>query len=148
MDFLIWVWVIIMCSSAVIEFFSMQMVAVWFTFSSLVAIILSLCGVLWWVQVLVFCIVALVLLLALRRFSLKFLLKNTDQKTNIDSVVGTTHKLLESIEPEKAGSIKINGVIWTAVCEDENKTLKENEFVKIVKVSGNKLIVKSAKNEK
>ncbi len=145
MDYLIWIWVAILACSVAIEMLSMQMIAVWFTFSSMAAIILNLCGVIWWIQVLVFCLLALVLLLALRKFSLKYLLKNTNQKTNVDSIVGSHHKLLESIEPEKNGSLKINGVVWTAVGKDEKQKIDAQTFVEIVKVDGNKLVVVPAK---
>ncbi len=146
MDFLIWVWVAVLCASAIVEFLSMQMVAIWFTFSAMATIVLNLCGVIWWVQVLVFCVLSLVLLLSLRKFSLKYLLKNTNQKTNADSLVGTTHKLLEKIEPEKSGSLKINGVVWTAICENKDQTLNAGEVVEITKIEGNKLFVKPCEN--
>lgn len=140
-DYLVWIWLAVAVVSALLEFATMQMVSIWFTFASIVAIILALCGVVWWVQVLVFCVLALVLLLALRKFSLKYLLKNNNSTTNVDSVVGTEHKLQQSISPDNAGALKINGVVWTAVCEDESASIEAGNQVRVVKVNGNKLVV-------
>ena len=138
-DFLIWIWLGIAIASAVLEFVSMQMVSVWFTVGSIVAIILSLCGVVWWVQLLTFGIVSLVLLLCLRKLCLKYLLKNDNATTNIDGLVGTTQKLVEPITTDTAGAVKISGVVWTAVSEGAN--IEKGEMVKIERVEGNKLIV-------
>lgn len=139
-DFLVWVWLGTAIISAVLEFVTMEMVSIWFTFASIVAIILALCGVIWWVQLIVFCVLALGLLLGLRKFSMKYLLKNTNEKTNVDSVVGTTHKLLKSITKDEPGEIKINGVVWTVISKN-GSSIKKDAEVKIEKVDGNKLIV-------
>lgn len=139
-DFLIWIWLGIAIASAVLEFVSMQMVSVWFTVGSIVAIILSLCGVVWWVQLLTFGIVSLVLLLCLRKICLKYLLKNDNTTTNVDGLVGTTQKLVEPITSDTAGAVKISGVVWTAVAESDTN-IEKGEMVKVERVEGNKLIV-------
>ena len=139
-DFLIWIWLGIAIASAVLEFVSMQMVSVWFTVGSIVAIILSLCGVVWWVQLLTFGIVSLVLLLCLRKICLKYLLKNDNTTTNVDGLVGTTQKLVEPITSDAAGAVKISGVVWTAVAESDTN-IEKGEMVKVERVEGNKLIV-------
>ncbi len=140
-DYLVWVWLAVAVVSALLEFATMQMVSIWFTIASIVAIILALCGVVWWVQVLVFCALALVLLLSLRKFSIKYLLKNDKTTTNVDSLIGTEHKLRQSITLDSAGELKINGVVWTAVGKDESTSIEAGQQVRVVKVDGNKLIV-------
>lgn len=139
-EFLIWIWLGIAIASAVLEFISMQMVSIWFTVGSIVAIILSLCGVIWWAQLLTFGIVSLVLLLSLRKICLKYLLKNDNATTNVDGLVGTTQKLVEPITKDAAGAVRISGVVWTAVAEND-VSIEKGESVKIERVEGNKLIV-------
>ncbi|MBR1925682.1 MAG: NfeD family protein [Clostridia bacterium] len=139
MTYFVWIWLAILILSTILELISLQMVSIWFTFSSVVAIILDLCGVIIWVQVLVFCVLALVLLICLRRFSIKYLLKGDKTKTNVDSILNGTYKLLEEIDEEKAGSIKVNGVVWTAISKQK---IKAGEKVVVTKIDGNKLIVK------
>ena len=41
-----------------------------------------------------------------------------------------------------AREIKVNGVIWTALNENESEPINENEKVVIVAVRGNKLVVR------
>ena len=147
-EYLVWIWLAIAIASAILEFVSMQMVSVWFTVGSIVAIILSLCGVAWWIQLLTFGIVSLVLLLALRKLCLKYLLKNDNTTTNVDGMVGTTQKLIEPIIDDKAGAVKISGVVWTAVTAD-NTSIANGETVVVERVEGNKLIVsKKQKGDK
>ena len=139
-DFLVWIWLCVAVASALIEFVTMQMVSICFTFSSIVAIILARCGVVWWVQVIVFCVLALGLLLGLRKFSMKFLLKGSNEKTNAESIIGTTHTLLKPITKNEPGELKINGIVWTAV-SNNGSSIKKDVEVKIEKIDGNKLVV-------
>lgn len=146
MTYFVWIWLGILVVSAILEFVSLQMVSVWFCVSSVVAVILDLCGVAIWVQALVFVTLALILLICLRGFCLKYLLKNDNTKTNVDNLIGSKHTLIEAIHGEKSGSIKINGVVWTTVCEKEKK-IEKGQKVKIIRVEGNKLIVEKVKEE-
>ncbi len=71
-----------------------------------------------------------------------FLQKNKSRhKTNIDALVGRTAVVIKTIEPQKAGKVRVGGEKWTAASQ-KNIILQENTVVTIVKVKGNKLIVK------
>ena len=72
------------------------------------------------------------------------MLKNNNQTTNVDSFVGTTHKLLKSIEDEQMGEIKINGVVWNVVSKN-GKTIEKDSKIKILDIQGNKFIVEEEK---
>ncbi len=141
MTYFVWIWLGILALSAILEFVTMQMVSVWFCASSFAAVILDLCSVAIWVQALVFVLLALLLLVCLRKFCLKFLLKNDNAKTNVDQLLGSVHTLLEEIKKGENGSLKVNGVVWTAQ-SDKGQAIKKGEEVVITKVDGNKLIVK------
>lgn len=143
-DYLVWVWLAVVVASAALEFITMQMVSIWFTFAGIITIILALCGVIWWVQLLVFCGSSLILLVSLRRLALKYLLKNDKTKTNVDGFVNNNYKLIEPITSDAPGAVKINGVVWTAVSED-NSEIEKDKVVTVVKIDGNKLIVKLSK---
>ncbi len=143
-DYLVWIWLAVAVVSAALEFITMQMVSIWFTFASIITIILALCGVVWWGQLLVFCGLSLVLLLSLRKLALKYLLKNDKTKTNVDSFVNNNYKLIQPITADTPGEVKINGVVWTAVSED-GAEIEKDQVVTVVKIDGNKLIVKLSK---
>ena len=67
-------------------------------------------------------------------------MKNTDEKTNIDSLIGREAKLLKSISLGELGEVKLGDVVWTATTKDETP-LSAGTLIKIVQVQGNKLIV-------
>lgn len=147
MDYLVWVWLAVLCVSTALEFITMQMVSIWFAIASIVAIVLALFCVAWWVQLIVFSVLSLVLLVTLRKFSMKFLLRNTNTKTNADSIIGTVHKLIEPISEDKPGAVKINGVVWNAISKN-GKSIKQNVEVKIENIEGNKLVVSKVETKK
>ena len=65
------------------------------------------------------------------------------EKTNIDEIIGKKYRLLEKTDFETVGSIKIHDVIWSVV-EENQKTIESGEIVEVVKVQGNKLVVKKS----
>lgn len=136
---MIWVWAAIFLVTILIEVFSLELDCVWFSVGSLVAFILALCHVNWIVQLVVFLVVSIVLLLSVGLVCKK-LLKNTKSKTNLDVLIGTSHTLLKAIEPESAGEVKVNDIVWRAVSKN-GEAIAKNEKVKIVSVEGNKFIV-------
>ena len=143
----VYVWLGVVVASLILEFVTMELVSVWVSIGGFIGMILALCGVNYIVQLVVAIAISIGCILGLRKVTLKFLNKNQD-KTNIDMAVGTHVKLLEDVTEEKMGSAKYNGVVWSVKSEDETKKLKAGTFVEIVKVEGNKLIVKKAQNAK
>ena len=144
----VYIWLGVVVASLILEFVTMELVSVWVSIGGFIGMILALCGVNYIVQLVVAIVISIACILGLRKVTLKFLNKNQD-KTNIDLAVGTHVKLLEDVTEEKMGSAKYNGVVWSVKSEDETKKIKAGALVEIVKVEGNKLIVKKAnvKNE-
>ena len=136
---LYFVWTIIIAAALLIEFFTMQMVSIWFAVGGAFGLVLSLIGGIGLeVQIIVSAIVALISIVFLRKFALKFLHKSADTK-DAGTLVGKTAEVVEEISPEKAGAVKLNGVLWTAISEEN---LQVGAKVKIIDVLGNKLKVK------
>ncbi len=137
---MIWVWAGIFILTLVIEIVTVELASIWFTFGSLVAFILALCDVSINIQIIVFLVVSTVLLACLRTIFIRLLKKN-NEKTNLDTVIGTTHTLLKGIGLETLGEIKLNGVVW-GVTTENGEQIEAGEKVQIVEVRGNKFIVK------
>ncbi len=141
-----YIWLAVVVISLVIEFVSLELVSIWFSIGSFIAMILALCGVGYEIQIAVAIIVSLACILGLRKVTLKLL--NKDQgKTNMDLAVGTKTILLTDASEEELGTAKYNGVVWSAKPEN-GKLIKAKTEVEIVKVEGNKLIVKPLKQHK
>ncbi|MBR3790695.1 MAG: NfeD family protein [Clostridia bacterium] len=136
---LYFVWTIIIAAALLVEFFTMQMVSIWFAVGGVFGLVLSLIGGIGLeVQIIVSAVVALISIVFLRKFALKFLHKSAD-KNDAGTLVGKTAEVVEKISPENAGAVKLNGVLWTATSEEN---LQVGAKVKIIDVLGNKLKVK------
>lgn len=136
---MVWVWAIVIALSLVVEFITMQMVSIWLALGGVVGLILALIGgVAIEIQIVVVVIVSLLAILFLRKFALKFL-NSTSENKKADILIGKRTKMIEPTTKNDAGTIKINGVLWTAVA-DEN--IAVGEEVEVVEINGNKLKVK------
>ena len=137
----IWIWVAVVAISLIIEFSTMEMVSLWTAIGGVCALILAACEVTFEIQLIVFFGISIILLLSLRKIAIKYLLKNSTQKVGTDRVIGTKTKLLTEITSDEPGTIKVYGVVWSAIT-DNGEPLAENTVVEIVELRGNKFIVK------
>lgn len=148
METMFWVWLAVIAISLVIEIITLDLVSVWFACGAVIPFILSAIGgigVEW--QILVFVIVTALLIIFVRKYAQKLLLKNMNTKTNADSLIGKKYRLLEDTDFEHIGSVKVNDVVWTAVSSD-GSLIKAGQLVEVEKIDGNKLIVKAVEEKK
>lgn len=147
MEWLIFLWLGIIILTIVLEATSYDLISIWFSAGALVSMILAIIDattkleINWVAQVLVFVIVSLILILSLRPVTKKYL-KRIDVKTNIDTIVGKHGIVVDAIESGERGTVKVDGVIWTAISNDD---VLSDEKVEILAIEGNKLIVKAIK---
>ncbi len=144
---MVYVWLAVVCVSALVEAFTLQMAGIWFVVGGLVALIMAACDVALEWQIIAFIVISLILLLALRRLCLKFLLKKDTTRTNIDVLIGSEVKLLNPLNVDTPGAVKFGDVIWTAVAKSSSVNLPEGALVRVLEVSGNKLIVEPVERE-
>ena len=136
------VWLALLVVMLIVEALGPALVSIWFAFGALVTLIVSFIpNVPWWVEVIVFVVISVATLLALRPIFRKYFKRNSFQ-SNIDSFKGKRGYVIEDITYLKPGAVKINDVSWTAIPVNENETIKENEVIEVVAVNGNKLVVK------
>ena len=136
-----YIWLGVVVASLIIEFVSLELVSIWVSVGSFLAMILALCGVGFEVQIVVAVVVSIGCILGLRKITLKLLNKNKD-KTNLDLAIGTKVKLIEGVTPDKMGVAKYNGLEWSVKSKDESLSIKEGSHVEILAIEGNKLIVR------
>ena len=136
------VWLSIFVLSLIIEACTTELVSIFFTLGSIVALILSLInGIpLYW-EIIAFTVLSIVSLLALRPV-MKKVLDRQKRKTNVDEFIGKTVKLTKGYEEFNNGETKLNGLYWTVINVNEEEPIEEGTLVTIVSVQGNKLVVK------
>lgn len=136
----LYIWLAVTAAALIIEFITTEMVSVWFVGGGLVAMLLAGLGLDWYFHIPAFIVVSLTMMLCFRGLVMKKLSKG-EVKTNAETVIGKEFELLTDIGFNKAGSIRINGVVWTAVAENENAEIPAGTKVILKKIEGNKYIV-------
>ena len=138
-----WIWALVIAAFLILEFMTYQLVSIWLAGGSVVGLILSFFDVPPWVQFAASLAVAIVLLVFTRRIVKKWL-EVKGNKINLDAFENKEVLLLTDITQAKIGTVKIDGVVWNA---SSDHPIKAGEWVTILRVDGNKLIVEAAKNQ-
>ena len=133
-------WLIIMAVFLVAEALTVNLRTIWFAAGALVAFVVALFTDNFVIQVSVFAVVSLVLLASTKTIVEKWL-RVGKVKTNVDAVVGRSVYVSETISNLKAqGRVLLDGMPWTARSAS-GEEISEGTLVKVVQVSGAKLIV-------
>ena len=119
---------------------TVAVVSLWFAIGALTALISSLIGVEFWLQCVLFFAVSTVLLCALRPLTKKYFTPKL-MRTNVDAVVGTTGRVIETVENDLSqGRVKLGGMEWTAR-STSNEILEEGTLIQVDRVEGVKVFV-------
>ncbi|MBO4982937.1 MAG: NfeD family protein [Clostridia bacterium] len=145
-----WFWLALAIALMVIELSTTQLISLWFSIgaaiTAIVKVVFNDIGIIW--QVVIFAVVSLALLIATRPLVKRFLSKKGEgNKTNLDLIIGKEAIVTEEIDNIKAqGSVKINGLIWSARSSDEG-VIPTDAIVIIEEINGNKAIVSIKQKE-
>ena len=140
-------WLIIMVVLILIEIVTVGLTTIWFASGALAAIIVSSLGGNLVLQLIVFLIVSFVLLFFTRPFVMKFITKS-HVKTNYEGVIGKIVRVTEDINNiDGTGTAIVNGLEWTARASEDDKKIPAGQLVKVVNISGVKLIVEEYEEE-
>ena len=141
MGIMFWVWIIILVLTVIFEILTTDLTSMWFSLGAFAALLLNLFvkDNLWWLQVVIFAVVAIVSIIFFKPL-LKKKMMNQKAKTNIDALINKTVVVVEPIAPNSPGTIKTEGIEWTAVTETDS--FEPGDLVEIVSVSGNTFTVK------
>ena len=141
------IWLVLFVAMLIIEAIGPALVSIWFALGAVIALILSFIPeVAWWIEVIVFVVISIATLLALRPI-LKRYIKRNNYNTNIDGFTGKRGYVIEDITYLRPGAVKIGDVSWTAIPVNKDEKIVENEIIEVVAVNGNKLIVKKVEGK-
>ena len=137
---MVFVWLFVIVAAIVLEASTVALVSIWFIPSACVSMILALCNVKVWIQLIVFFALFFLLMLILK----PVFKKNMGIKivpTNADTLIGMQAVVIEQIDNLHAkGQVKIRGQVWTARSADENIIYEADEVVTVLAIEGVKLI--------
>ena len=120
---------------------TIQLVSVWFVIGAVAALVSSLAGAEFYVQIIVFIAVSVLMLLITRPLVKKKLIVKSEPTID-DRCIGKTATVTEDIDNINAtGQVKVDGQIWTARSINSS-IIKKGTNVTVEKIDGVKLIVK------
>ena len=139
------IWLVIIVVFIVAEAATTQLVSIWFVPGSIAGLILAGAGARFWLQFVAFAVFAAALLI-LARPAVSRYIGTRHIPTNLDRAIGQTALVVEDIGNGVVGQVKVNGLVWSAVCAQDSFVPK-GERVTVMAIEGVKLIVEAIKKE-
>ena len=140
-DNLPWVWVAVTIICVVIESLTLSLTTIWFGISAFVMVFLAFTPLPFTAQLFIFVVLALVLLIFTRPV-VKQKLNQKKIATNYERIIGQIALVTKKITALDKGSVKINGMEWTAAVK-EDITLEEGSKCIVEEIAGVTAYVKS-----
>lgn len=137
------VWLVLFLGLAAIETLTLDLFFAMLSVGALGAMLAAVFGAPLFLQVVVFCIVALLMIVLVRPVALRHLERGPrDQRSNIDRLIGASALTLEPVTGS-AGTVKIGGDIWTARTPD-GSSLTAGAPVLVTRIDGATAVVVAA----
>lgn len=134
------VWFALLVLFFAVEASTVTVVSIWFAAGSVVALIANLLGAPSWLQIVLFFVVSILLLLALRPITKKYFTPKLT-KTNVDSVIGSVGIVTAKIDNiEAVGTIKLGAMEWSARSTSGDE-IPEGTRVRVDRIEGVKVFV-------
>ena len=133
-DNLPWVWVAVTIICVIIESLTLSLTTIWFGISAFVMVFLAFTSLPFPAQLFIFVALALVLLIFTRPI-VKQKLNQKKIATNYERIIGQIAVVTKKITALDKGSVKINGMEWTAAVR-EDIVLEEGSKCIIEEIAG------------
>ena len=134
-------WLIIAILFIIVELSTVTLTSIWFAAGGVGALLVAMCGGGPVLQVVVFIVIAVLLLFATRPWAKKFV-NSKNISTNADRVIGEEVRVMERVSNlDQTGMAVVHGQEWTVRTEDDKTIIEQGELVRVIRISGVKLIV-------
>jgi membrane protein implicated in regulation of membrane protease activity len=133
-------WLLIFLVLAVIEMLTLDLFFILMSAGALAAMIGYFAGAPPWLQIVIFCVVALAMIIFVRPLALRHLRSGpADSLSNVDRLIGHDAVVVEPVTG-MAGLVKIGGDTWTARTRND-AVLPTGEAVRVQAIEGATAIV-------
>lgn len=140
MKFAAFVWLGLVILFLIAEGATVSLVSLWFAAGAVVAMFAALLGAGIWLQTGLFLVVSGALLLMLRPIVRRYLVPKITP-TNVDSLVGATGLVTESIDNVTAsGQVKLGAMEWTAR-STTGENIPQGTLIRVDRIEGVKVYV-------
>ncbi|WP_338083414.1 NfeD family protein [Arthrobacter koreensis] len=136
-----WVlWLVLFLGFAAIETLTLDLFFAMLSVGALAAMLAAILSAPLFLQVVVFCVVALLMIVLVRPAALKHLKTGSkEQRSNIERLIGDTAVTLEPVG-SRTGTVKLAGDTWTARTGD-GSLLPAGEQVEVTRIEGATAVV-------
>lgn len=137
-----WVWVAVTIICIVVETLTMSLTTIWFAIGAFVMVFVAFTPLPFVAQLFIFVVISLLLLI----FTRPIVQKKFNQKkiaTNYERIIGQIALVTKKITATEKGTIKINGMEWTASV-NEDIVLEEGSNCVIENIEGVTAYVKKS----
>ena len=139
---MVWVWLGLLVLFVVVEAATANLLTIWFAAGALAAFVSTFFVENQLVQIVIFVVVSLIVLVALRPVAKKYT-RAKKQATNADMYINAEGIVTEPISNLNAkGTVKVKGSVWTARSFNDEIEIPENTTIIVERIEGVKLIVK------
>lgn len=141
MGYMFFIWLIIMIVAVIVEIATTDLTSIWFAVGAFGSLIFSifLKDRFIYIQIIIFACLSLITILILKPIIKKHI-DSPKIATNIDAMIGKTVLVESDISPLSPGTVKAEGIVWTA--ESNEESFVAGDLVIISEIKGNTLIVK------
>lgn len=136
-------WLLVFLLLAVVEMLTLDLFFILMSVGAIAGIVSFFLGAPWWLQIIVFCVIALAMIVFVRPIALSHLRKGpAEQRTNVDRLIGHAATVLEPVSAQ-SGLVKIGGDTWSART-NSGAVLLAGQGVEVLTIEGATAIVAPA----
>ena len=140
------IWLALLILFGIGEAITVGLTSILFAAVSLVALVVALLNGPIWLQIVLFIVVSILCMLAIRPLAAKYL-NNKVEPTNADRIIGAETRVVENIDNLQAtGAVRIAGMVWSARSEND-APIPVGTLVRVLRIEGVKVYVEEVKEE-
>lgn len=137
------VWLVLFLGLAAVETLTLDLLFAMLSVGALAAMLAALFSAPVFLQVVIFCLVALLMILLVRPVALRHLKGSSPEtRSNIDRLIGEPAVALESVGGS-AGTVRLAGEVWTARTAD-GSTVAAGTVMNVARIDGATAVVQPA----
>lgn len=140
-------WLVVVVVFLAIELSTVTLTSIWFAAGGLIALFVAMAGGNFLFQMIAFLIAAFGMFFATKPWADK-VINARKTSTNADRAIGEEVRVLERISNlDQTGRVVVHGQEWTARTEDDKNIIEQGDLVRILRISGVKVIVERVKED-
>ena len=140
-------WLAVVIVFLVVELSTVTLTSIWFAAGGLIALFIAMAGGNLTLQVIAFLIAAFGMFFATKPWADK-VINQKKVSTNADRAIGEVVRVLERISNlDQTGMVIVHGQEWTARTENDKTIIEQGELVRVLRISGVKVIVDRVKED-